>query len=99
MCSFSQSVTLNQSGKEEFQRKASSGPGKAWGLVENGGRERSVETKEEEERRITTALRFRAMNGTHDLLRGISGVRERGENKVSVVLGAEENRPSLYVRC
>lgn len=52
-------------------------PRERLGSGEERGEKRSVETKEEEERRITTALRFRGMNGTDDLLRGINGVRER----------------------
>lgn len=81
MCSFCQSVTLNQSGKEEFKGESLQCPGKAWGLVEKG----NAETKGEEERKITTALRFRGMNGIDDSLRGINGLRERGGNNVPVV--------------
>lgn len=82
MCSFCQSVTLNQSGKEEFKGESLQCPGKAWGLLEKG----NGETKGEEERRITTALRFSGMNGIDDSLRGINGLRERGGNNVPVVV-------------
>lgn len=61
-------------------------PRERLGSAEERGERGSAETKEEEERRITAALRFRGMNGIDDLLRGINGVRERRENKVSVVL-------------
>lgn len=73
MCSFCQSVTLNHSGKGEFKGKSLQCPGNARGLVEKG----SVETKEEEERKITAALRFRGMNGIDGLLGGIKGMREQ----------------------
>lgn len=52
-------------------------PRERLGSGEESGEKRSIETKEEEERRITTALRFRGMNGIDDLLRGINRVRER----------------------
>lgn len=56
-------------------------PWERLGSAEERGEKKSVETKEEEEeRRITTALRFRGMNGIDDLLRGddlLNGVRER----------------------
>lgn len=52
-------------------------PREGLGSGEEREEKRSAETKEEEERRITAALRFRGMNGIGDSLRGINGVRER----------------------